>query len=274
MTLSMNKLLNKILLVNFVILNSCTLPIELIEPRINGEKINHNFKNLTRITIDSKDNLYIADENVIKKLDTKTNELTVVAGKEKPDLYPDNEIIDGNIETAKFGTIGLIKYITDKESIYFAESFDKNTSEGKKELSFLRRIYQNKVTTLLKLETNSININSKGIIFLDVTNEVNQLIRINLDNSRKVYNVPTEEKRCLYYPDSQDQIYITCSQMGNTHFSKLYKFKDANLSLISDTRTSKSLVLDKNDDIYLVENKIELNTDGQQISPPWNIPEK
>lgn len=66
---------------------SCTLPIEIVIPKENGVKISSKFKNLSGLSVDSKDNLYFVDNNVIKKLDSN-NSLTIIAGKEKPDIYP------------------------------------------------------------------------------------------------------------------------------------------------------------------------------------------
>ncbi|MFN8579265.1 MAG: hypothetical protein U0354_20755, partial [Candidatus Sericytochromatia bacterium] len=84
----MKKLLSRMILSSLVLLSACTLPIQLIEPKVNGVKINFQSNNLTDFTLDQDDNIYVVDNNVIKRIDAKTNELTTIAGKENPDEFP------------------------------------------------------------------------------------------------------------------------------------------------------------------------------------------
>lgn len=277
MRLSINKLLNKTLLITLVILNSCTLPTEIIEPKINGEKINRTFGDISGITIDPKDNLYIVDENVIKKLDTKTNELTVVAGKEKSDIYPNNGIIDGDIQNAKFGKIQGVHYSEKENSIYFNDTFYYENNRLQK--SSLRKIENNKV---ISIATDYSYVGIRGERYILDENNLNV---IELDGTKfnyKLDDLPTDGDNSYkhYFTDSQGLLYLLYS--APTKKELYIKSHDKWIKIIytpSYFDYGINYFLDRDNNLYVIEDKTKRDLVGKSqdfYSPTilYKVPKK
>lgn len=130
-------------------LNGTTVPIEIIKPKMNGILIDMTMDDITHLSIDSKNNLYFNQYNMIKKMDSDGN-ITIIKGKQIKDFYPINKIIDGELSEAKFGEIGSVFYIEKEKALYFQDSYsDLNSSIINH--SFIRKITNDKVETIREL---------------------------------------------------------------------------------------------------------------------------
>ncbi|MEK7433061.1 MAG: hypothetical protein AABZ74_08020 [Cyanobacteriota bacterium] len=156
----MSKKLKFLSFIFLITIFSCTLPTEIIEPKINGVKISKEFKNITDMVVTDNEDIYIVDNNVIKKIDSK-GEITIIAGNEKEEINTEN--IDGDIKTAKFGKINKIQYVEKEKTVYFEDYF---LNQNK---TLIRRININKtVETILKedyIYYNYLGITKDGYIY-------------------------------------------------------------------------------------------------------------
>lgn len=216
---------------------SCTLPMEVIEPKINGVKLNPTFKKITDMVVDSNDNIYILDNNVIKKLDSK-GKLTIIGGNEKPEENF-NENMNGDVKTAKFGKIEKIQYVENEKTLYFVEYFDNKSNSIEK----IQRIVNNKLETL-KLEilnsfsnthVFSINISKSGYIYLAVQiyPEKNMtLYKLNTNMKEiKFQNLSFEGVPSKIFEDDNSNLYFLDRQLVSIHLNTKIDISSINIKL-------------------------------------------
>lgn len=233
----MKKLLHKIFISSFIILCSCKLPSQVIEPKMNGIKINQTFKNISGMSIDSNDNLYIIANNIIKRIDAKTEEITLIAGKEKPDFYPKDGNIDGDINTAKFGTIQNVVYAESENAVYFLETTtldNKNCNQ----IYLVRKIYNNKITTLI------------------ISNKQSEYQKECVDSYSKL-NIKSQENLSRFFYD--DHIYMIdnlhIKKLTNNIFEIVKSFENiSSYSFLDDQRNP----VFNNDSYYFLDNQLNL----------------
>lgn len=290
-------ILNLIVIVS-MLSTSCTLPVQIIELKENGIKSSIKIEYRDLITKDEEDNFYIIDKNQIKKLDNKGN-VSTIAGKNTPDILPEDLNIDGDIKSAKFGKIEKIFYSSKSKSIYFVDSLSNETY---KDTYFIREIKDDKVSSIYtsseninKINTNIsyLNISNPRDVYIDKNDYVYYFINKDYKNyllfnkikESKVQEIECEKVNNLSFllASSNDLIYLT----GLTHtgsYNKLYIYLNKEwkefYSVDYESRETFDITLDKDNNLILFRSQKTYNIDGQDISKFYSpvllfkIPEK
>lgn len=282
------KLLFIFLLVTAFSCSSYTFIPELSAIKIETLKRTTDLQYQIRLISDNKTNIYFKDNNQIKKID-ENNKVSILVGKEKPDEYPEDEVIDGDLNSAKFGVIEYIQYVELEKEFYFMNSFsrekivelediygsqvllpfkEKYGREKKKVYDyycFIRKVTKdNEVKTVLKLGCNSyIHINNNGIALIKNYSEPTKIKIKNLNNTNveKKFSSPSFNDSTTYLMlDSEESIYLI--KNGNS----VYKFVNNNFINVFSTNTTKSILLDENDNLYIIEDPRLYNSAHEQIS--------
>lgn len=251
------------------------VPVEIIKIK-ETKDIKLSYKPfISNLCLDSNENFYFIDGNVIKKVDQKGN-LTIIAGKEEDDFYPEDGNIDGDLSTAKFGEIIKMNYVENEKLFYFVEKFKMKDNKDKYNY-FARKLSNNKIETIYKIgnidkkDNNSKNyrinfISKEGEIYFEeyirpnwsgmkITKD-NQVIKVEgsgnfLDYEGTFYSLRNESL------DSYSEDYSLYVRVEN----KWKKIIDGTL-----IHHLLNISIDKNNNVYIVEDFFRQNLDGDVIS--------
>ncbi|MFN8577697.1 MAG: hypothetical protein U0354_12645 [Candidatus Sericytochromatia bacterium] len=258
----MIELLRKIIFLSSILFVSCTLPIQLIEPKVNGVKINFQSNNLTDFTLDEDENIYVVDNNVIKRIDAKTNELTTIAGKEKPDDFPQNGNIDGDIKNAKFGKIKNLFYLESEKVIYLFENFYLAENLNCNGIFSIRKIINNQVSSIYLSNMESSEKCKSSY------NKIRNYNTLNIRNE----NIPTnilENNRTFY---SLNETLKKFNFKNNT-FETIDNFDNKNSIDSSDTEKSSftEFTIDDDETLYMSQyTSSKTNSFYVRVNNKWN----
>lgn len=265
----MKKLLSNLLLSVLVLLSACksTLPTQIIQPKLNGVKISSKFRDVYSLSLDSQDNLYFVDNNVIKKIDSKTKELTTIAGKEIPDELPQDGNIDGDISTAKFGKITKVDYVEKDNSIYFTDAYYIGNSNNNYKDVFIRKITNNKVETTFQFPyIEGTNIVSGGYVYTNINSETYILQKETIgkiDNNKIINKIPISGS--YFILDGEQTIYTI--SIGQDKITKLYiRVNNEWKELVKVYNRNLSFTVGKDNSVYIIESKLEVNLAGEKTS--------
>lgn len=288
-------ILNLIVIVS-MLSTSCTLPVQVIEPKENGIKSSIKIEYRDLITKDEEDNFYIIDNNQIKKLDNKGN-VSTIAGKNTPDILPEDLSIDGDIKSAKFGKIEKFFYSSKSKSIYFVDSLSNETY---KDIYFIREIKDDKVSSIYtsseKINTNIsyLNISNPRNIYIDKNDYIHSFITKDYQKYlvlTKIKDSKTQEIECEQI-NSPYTVSNSISSDNNilylvffiSHKIKLYIYINKEwkefYSVDYESRENFDITLDKDNNLILFRPQKTYNIDGDDISNFYSpvllfkIPEK
>ncbi|MEK7434086.1 MAG: hypothetical protein AABZ74_13200 [Cyanobacteriota bacterium] len=257
------------------------VPVEIIKIK-ETKDIKLSYKPfISNLCLDSNENFYFIDGNVIKKVDQKGN-LTIIAGKEEDDFYPEDGNIDGDLSTAKFGEIIKMNYVENEKLFYFVEKFKMKDNKDKYNY-FARKLSNNKIETIYKIgnidkkDNNSKNyrinfISKEGEIYFEeyirpnwsgmkITKD-NQVIKVEgsgnfLDYEGTFYSLRNESL------DSYSEDYSLYVRVEN----KWKKIIDGTL-----IHHLLNISIDKNNNVYIVEDFFRQNLDGDIMSNSYQPP--
>lgn len=187
------------LMMIFMSCHFSTVPIEIIEPKLNGIKISLSIIKETSLSIDSKENLYFNEKNIIKKMDSKGN-VSIIGGKEIPDIFPEDGNIDGDVNSAKFGEIEKSQYFEEENTIYIEEKFNYSKLSIDGYYYLVRKIKNNKVETIKNFgllydgknkKLNYINyINKKGDVFYtEFIEGIDKFQQFKMDKNKNLFEI-------------------------------------------------------------------------------------
>ncbi|MEK7433060.1 MAG: hypothetical protein AABZ74_08015 [Cyanobacteriota bacterium] len=261
--------MKKLKLLSFIFLItifSCTFPMDLIEPKINGIKNENIFNNINNIDVDKNNNIYILDANYIKEI-TNTGELKI--------LYT-NKIENPE----KLSNIISIKYIEKEKSLYFIERTDFSDFIEIK----INKLYEDKIYNIfsykydenLKIEDISLNKDSSiniinqnlkdplNINFKQLDNNLNELKNetLQLDYIRTIGHFTKDSKNDFYswgkyfeYKPNKPNVKSGYDIEKSFAFmifnsNKILKTKILDFDMQKDGLIN-SLILDEKDNIYI-----------------------
>ncbi|MFN8673424.1 MAG: hypothetical protein U0457_15235 [Candidatus Sericytochromatia bacterium] len=264
------KKLKALILCSFLLF-SCNIPLQKIDVKIPISRLNYDFDYISSICTDKNDNIYIIENNQIKKIDSKTNEITLIAGKIKPDNFASAGDIDGEISKAKFGDISSLFFSDSENSLYF---FDRNIYETKKSLesgkeddkiyySQLRNINNNKVKTFSDIGNINIIFSKNGKSYFYLFNEsiLYQFDREPFSITKKIV-IPDKSFIRDTIIDNEGNIYLTITDKLLGNYDDLYVSKNNSWFKIIDSDNDGILTyfLNKSDDLYVIKEPVRINS--------------
>lgn len=238
-------------------LRGTTVPIEIIKPKINGIIEDMPMHDITYLSIDSKNNLYFNQKNVIKKMDSDGN-ITVIGGEEKKGIdlaiYPADKIIDGELNKAKFGEIKKVVYVEKENAVYFEDYYNRDRFDSSTVYSFLRKIANNKVVTISDTSVSSDNAHNYYF-----------------DSFGNILESPKIEFKGNIIDIEGTSYYINTKQY---EMRTLQVLKEDNTwqDLIEPTPHRISVSVDKNNNLYILENTLYTNNLGGISPKSWRLP--